>query len=120
MATTRLTVLISGTGSNLQALIDASTSPSGLLSSCKIIRVLSNKKNVYGLQRAEKAGIPTAYHNLVKYGKQHPPTAEESKTTKYGETARRKYDEDLAAVILEDSPDLVVCAGWMHSRLSLW
>ncbi|KAB8337210.1 hypothetical protein FH972_021512 [Carpinus fangiana] len=99
-----------------QALID-SIGPQLPLSQCQIIRVLSNKKGVLGLERAEKAGIPTAYHNLFKYGKEFPPTAEEAKTTKYGAEARRKYDEDLAATILKDEPQLVVCAGWMHSHV---
>jgi phosphoribosylglycinamide formyltransferase len=63
---TKLTVLISGSGTNLQALIDASTT--GLLPSATIVRVISNKKGVQGLIRAEKAGIPTAYHNLI-FGK---------------------------------------------------
>lgn len=105
---TKITVLISGNGSNLQALIDATTN--GLLPSISIIRVISNKKGAYGLTRASNASIPTTYHNLIA-GKYH----------KSGETdkaivaaARERYDEDLAKIVLEDQPDLVVCAGFMH------
>lgn len=49
-------VLISGGGTNLQALIDAQ---GGVLKSGKIVCVCSNSANAYGLTRAEKAGIPT-------------------------------------------------------------
>src|ERR1700734_290290 len=68
----RLLVLISGNGSNLQALIDACNTPA--LPHTSIIRVISNRKDAYGLQRAQKADIPTTYHNLVKYKKRHPTT----------------------------------------------
>jgi phosphoribosylglycinamide formyltransferase len=105
---TKISVLISGSGTNLQALIDAATTT--LLPATTIVRVISNRKNVVGLTRAEKAGIPTAYHNLI-FGQYH----------KKGETdaaviadARQRYDADLAELVLEDTPDLVVCAGWMH------
>jgi len=98
---TPITVLISGSGTNLQALIDAAAESSP---SYKIVRVISNRKAAFGLERAQKAGIPTAYHNLVAYKKKY-----ESE-----ETARLKYDADLASLILEDEPRLVVCAGFMH------
>lgn len=99
----RLTVLISGSGTNLQALIDQCGKPT--LPNTSIIRVISNKINAFGLKRAEQANIPTAYHNLVKYRTNHPDSNEE---------ARSEYDKHLAALVLADSPDLVVCAGWMH------
>ncbi|KAF1355061.1 5'-phosphoribosylglycinamide formyltransferase [Delphinella strobiligena] len=105
---TRLTVLISGSGSNLQALIDQCGKSA--LPDTRIIRVISNRKGVRGLERAEKAQIPTAYHNLVKYKKNRP---DESVPPTF-ETARSEYDQDLAALVLADKPDLVVCAGWMH------
>ena len=76
-----------------------------------------------GLERARNANIPTAYRepklplliqwsiyrsldNLVKYKK---PGVDE-------QLARNEYDRDLAQLVLRDSPDLVVCAGWMHSK----
>lgn len=102
-----LTVLISGSGTNLQALIDAcGQSP---LQNAQITRVISNKKDAFGLTRAEKAGIATSYHNLVAggYKKRNPQDIQK---------AREEYDADLAKLIIDDKhrPDLVVCAGWMH------
>jgi len=105
-ATTKICILISGNGSNLQALIDACDTPS--LPSASIVRVISNRKDAFGLKRAEKAGIPTAYHNLLAYKKRHPATEEGIGA------ARSEYDKDLAALVMVDKPDMVVCAGWMH------
>ena len=102
-----LTVLISGSGTNLQALIDACGS-SPLDNAC-ITHVVSNKKDAYGLKRAQNAGIDTSYHNLVAggYKKRNPDNIDK---------AREEYDANLANLILkhEPKPDLVVCAGWMH------
>jgi phosphoribosylglycinamide formyltransferase len=66
-----------------------------------------SRKAAYGLERATKASIPTTYHNLVPYKKQHPESID---------TARTQYDADLASIILALSPkpSLIVCAGWMH------
>lgn len=101
----RLTVLISGNGSNLQAVID-SISSSAL--PAQIIRVISNRKNAFGLERARRADIPTHYHNLVKYKKQHADTPDGV------QAAREEYDAELARLVLQDAPDLVVCLGFMH------
>lgn len=101
----RTTILISGNGSNLQAVIDAVTSNQLNL---QIVRVLSNRKDAFGLERARKANIPTQYHNLVKYKKAHPATPEGV------QAAREEYDAELARLILADSPELVVCLGFMH------
>jgi len=98
----RITVLISGSGTNLQALIDALATT---LADASIVRVISNRKAAFGLQRAENAGIPTSYHNLVAYRK---------KNAENELAARQAYDSDLATLVLEDSPHLVVCAGFMH------
>jgi formyltetrahydrofolate-dependent phosphoribosylglycinamide formyltransferase len=97
----RLTVLISGSGSNLQALIDATTS--GVLKGKAIIScVISNRKNAFGLERAKKAGIKTKIWSLAASRKIHGDS-------------REKYDTELARLILQDGrPDLVVCAGFMH------
>lgn len=54
----RIAVLVSGGGTNLQALIDAENS--GKLKSGRIVLVLSNRPDAYALERAEKAGIKTA------------------------------------------------------------
>ncbi|KAF8959674.1 hypothetical protein BGZ46_001709 [Entomortierella lignicola] len=93
----RVVVLISGTGSNLQALIDAVKN--GTLKA-EIPLVISNRSKVYGLTRAEEAGIPTKVLALKPY-------------TTAGKT-RDEYDADLAQLIVEAKPDLVVLAGFMH------
>ena len=102
-----LTVLISGGGTNLQALIDACGSTP--LQDARISHVVSNKKDAFGLKRAQNADIPTSYHNVVAggYKKRNPNSIEK---------AREEYDVDLAKLIIGHSskPDLVVCAGWMH------
>ncbi|PWY84658.1 hypothetical protein BO94DRAFT_557451 [Aspergillus sclerotioniger CBS 115572] len=101
----RLTVLISGNGSNLQAVIDKTLQ--GQLST-QIVRVISNRKDAYGLERARLANIPTQYHNLVKYKKQHPATPEGV------QAAREEYDAELARLVLADKPEMVACLGFMH------
>ena len=55
MAKARIAVLVSGGGTNLQALIDAQKS--GIITSGEIVLVVSNVKSAYALQRAEDAGI---------------------------------------------------------------
>ncbi|MBP5609937.1 MAG: phosphoribosylglycinamide formyltransferase, partial [Clostridia bacterium] len=54
----RIAVLVSGGGTNLQALIDAERT--GIIENGKIVLVISNKAGVYALERAKNAGIPTA------------------------------------------------------------
>lgn len=66
--------------------------------------MISNKKAAFGLERAAKANIPTTYHNLLAYKKKHDDVTK----------AREEYDKELAALVLKDSPDVVVCAGFMH------
>ncbi len=95
--TPRIVVLISGSGSNLQALIDATRS--GTLPA-QIVLVVSNRKAAYGLERAAQAGIPTRYFPLKPY-------------TDAGK-ARASYDADLADLIAPFAPDVIVLAGWMH------
>lgn len=95
--TTRLAVLISGNGSNLQAIIDAVKLR---VLPAEIAVVVSNRKDAFGLRRAEKAGIPTLYFPLKPY-------SEEGRS-------RSEYDADLAAKLQEYNPDWVVLAGWMH------
>ncbi|KAK6529082.1 hypothetical protein TWF694_004300 [Orbilia ellipsospora] len=102
----RIVVLISGSGSNLQALIDAASTPA--LPNGRIVHVISNRKAAYGLTRAANASppIPTSYHGFPPYKTSHP------------EDPRGSYDADLAKIILNlpeaQYPDLIVCAGWMH------
>ncbi|RFU33742.1 hypothetical protein B7463_g2608, partial [Scytalidium lignicola] len=105
---TKITVLISGNGSNLQALIDATKNQ---LPNVTIVRVISNKKDAFGLIRAKEASIPTTYHNLYSKGK-YLTLGEKDPVVR--QQAREKYDADLADLILLDLPDIIVCAGWMH------
>ncbi|KAI8323980.1 phosphoribosylglycinamide formyltransferase [Martensiomyces pterosporus] len=93
-----IVVLISGSGTNLQALIDAEKQ--GQLGGT-IALVVSNKKKAYGLVRAADASIPTHVRTLKEY-------KDSGKT-------REDFDRDLAEHIASTvSPDLVVLAGWMH------
>ncbi|CAR24741.1 phosphoribosylglycinamide formyltransferase [Lachancea thermotolerans CBS 6340] len=101
----RIVVLISGSGSNLQALIDAKAR--GALSG-DIVRVISSSKKAYGLERSSKHGIPTRVHSLYPYTK---GIAKEDKSGRAD--ARKNFEIDLASVVLEDKPDLIVCAGWL-------
>ncbi|MBX3013383.1 MAG: phosphoribosylglycinamide formyltransferase [Caldilineaceae bacterium] len=94
---TRLAVLISGNGSNLQAILDAIRLR---VVEAEVVVVIANRKDAYGLQRAAKAGIPTHYHPLKPY-----LTAEDGRTT---------YDAALAAFLAPYKVDWVVLAGWLH------
>ena len=62
-----LAVLVSGSGTNLQAIIDATES--GALPDTAVSVVVSNRKAAYALVRAEAHGIPTIYHPLRPYRK---------------------------------------------------
>lgn len=92
-----LAVLISGSGSNLQAIIDAVGD--GRLPA-RIAVVVSNRKDAFGLERAKKSGIPTRYHPFKPY-------------RDAGRT-RAEYDADMATILAEYAPDWVALAGWMH------
>jgi formyltetrahydrofolate-dependent phosphoribosylglycinamide formyltransferase len=93
----RLIVFISGNGSNLQAILDATANGS---LDARVVLVVSNRKSAYGLHRAEAAGVLTYYSPLKAY-------------RDMGKT-REDYDADLAMHIEEYDPELVVLAGWMH------
>lgn len=89
----RLAVLISGRGSNLQALIDAIEI--GKLDA-KIVLVISDRPGALGLSRAEKAGIPT---KVVPWE---------------GEGKRTAYFEKMVGILQEAQVDLVILAGFMR------
>jgi phosphoribosylglycinamide formyltransferase 1 len=89
----RIAVLISGNGSNLQAIIDAIGNEK---CDARIVGVISNKPEAYGLLRAQEAEIPTF-----------------SLTPARGES-REVYDEKLANVLMGLRPDLIVLAGFMR------
>jgi formyltetrahydrofolate-dependent phosphoribosylglycinamide formyltransferase len=94
----RIAVLISGSGSNLQAILDAVTE--GRLPGVEVALIVSNRCEAYGLKRAVKHGIPTIYFPLVPYTKAARP--------------RQEYDADLASVLRAFGVTWVVLAGWMH------
>jgi formyltetrahydrofolate-dependent phosphoribosylglycinamide formyltransferase len=93
----RIVVLISGGGTNLQALIDAINA--GVLEA-EICLVVSNRRAAYGLERAKNAKLETLYAPLKPY--------------RDAERSREEYDADLATSIAKFNPDLIVQAGWMH------
>ena len=88
----RLVVLVSGSGTNLQALIDASADPSY---GAKVVAVGADREGIEGLARAERAGIPTFVHRVKDYA------------------TREEWDAALTASCAEHLPDLVVSAGFM-------
>ncbi|KAK1708975.1 phosphoribosylglycinamide formyltransferase [Colletotrichum lupini] len=106
--TCRLVVLCSGSGTNLQAIINAVAD--GTVPRSKIEKVIVNRKTAYAVQRAEKAGIPTRYFNLVSGGFTAKGEKDEAKLRE----GRGRYDAALAELVLQNEPDLVVLAGWMH------
>jgi phosphoribosylglycinamide formyltransferase-1 len=95
---TRIAVLISGNGSNLQAILDAVEA--GRLPGVEVALVVSNRREAYGLKRAMHHGVPVVYFPLAPY------------TT--GGRARESYDADLARILQVFDVTWVVQAGWMH------
>ena len=89
----RLVVLISGNGSNLQAIIDDITNNN---LPAQIVAVISNKANAYGLERAKKAGIETQILSHLDY------------------SDRSSYDIALKDIIDSYQPDLIILAGFMR------
>ncbi|MEW8027001.1 MAG: phosphoribosylglycinamide formyltransferase [Candidatus Thiodiazotropha sp.] len=85
-------VLISGNGTNLQAIIDAA----GTNLPIEIRAVISNRPGVYGLRRAEQAGIETAILNHKEF------------------PDRKSYDRALMKLIDSYSPGLIALAGFMR------
>ncbi|KAK9458075.1 formyl transferase [Dipodascopsis uninucleata] len=101
-------VLISGNGSNLQALIDSSK---GLIAphiDGEICLVISSSPTAFGLTRARNANIPTKVHDLQEYYKEIPKDDKERR-----KAARKQFNVDLSKLVLEAEPELIVCAGWM-------
>lgn len=89
----RLVVLISGNGSNLQAIID-NIAHNDL--PAQIVAVISNRADAYGLERAKQAGIEQRVLSPKKF------------------TNRDEYDRALKALIDSYQPDLVILAGFMR------
>ena len=89
---TRAAVLVSGGGTNLQALIDASER--GEIPSARIELVISNNPDAYALERARRAGIPTAV--CLRKGR-----------------SREAFEAELSALLKKAEIDLIVLAGFM-------
>lgn len=93
MRKARIAVLVSGGGTNLQALIDAQNC--GIIESGKIELVISNNPNAYALERAAKAGIPGVVISKKVLGSQ------------------AAFEEAIVAALEENKIDLIVLAGFM-------
>lgn len=106
--TIRIVVMASGSGSNFQALLDGLAT--NRISNAQIVRLFVNRKTAYAVTRAEQAGVPSEYVNMVAGGFQ----LKGEKNLEKLKEARTKYDAALAAKVLFEKPDLVVLAGWMH------
>jgi phosphoribosylglycinamide formyltransferase 1 len=89
----KLVVLVSGSGSNLQAILDACQRDELQAVVCAVV---SNKSDAYGLTRASKAGV-----DALSFPKQK-------------DESRQEYDARLAALVSAYQPDYVVLAGWMR------
>ncbi|GAB3935175.1 phosphoribosylglycinamide formyltransferase [Kribbella albertanoniae] len=88
----RLVVLVSGSGSNLQALLDASADPAY---GARVVAVGADRDGTVGLERAEAAGVPTFVHKVKDHAE------------------RADWDKALTASVAQYQPDLVVSAGFL-------
>ena len=95
----RVAVLVSGGGTNLQAILDAQKS--GVITSGRVALVISNRADAYALERAKAAGVPTAVVLRRDCGSQE------------------EFERRIAALIEENAIDLIVLAGFM-AILSAW
>ncbi len=95
---TRIAVLISGFGSNLEAILDAVAR--GDLPGVEVALVVSNRREAHGIERAVKHGVPVIYFPLTPYSR--------------AGRSRREYDADLASILGAFGVTWVVLAGWMH------
>ena len=92
MPPARLVVLVSGSGTNLQALLDATGDPAY---GARVVAVGADRDDIEGLRRAERFGVETFVHRVRDF-----PT-------------RADWDVALAATVASYAPDLVVLAGFM-------
>ena len=91
MEKTKIAVLVSGGGTNLQALIDAQNS--GIIKSGEIVAVISNKPDVYALTRAENAGIKGYVANKKQLG--------------------AGFENELVRILTEVKAEIIILAGFM-------
>ena len=90
--TTRVCVLLSGSGTLCQALLDA-IADGGV--DAEVVAVVSDQRDAYGLERARQRGIPAVAHPLPRGGD------------------RAQWDEELTEIVSGFAPDLVASAGFM-------
>jgi phosphoribosylglycinamide formyltransferase 1 len=88
----RLVVLVSGTGTNLQALLDACEDETY---GARVVAVGADRDGIEGLARAERVGVPTFVHRVRDFD------------------GREDWDTALTRACAEHSPDLVVSAGFL-------
>jgi phosphoribosylglycinamide formyltransferase-1 len=88
----RLAVLVSGSGTNLQALLDAAADPAW---GARIVAVGADREDIEGLRRAERAGVATFVERVADHAN------------------REDWDTALTKAIAAHEPDLVVSAGFM-------
>ena len=88
----RVVVLVSGSGTNLQALLDAAQDPAY---GARVVAVGADREGIEGLARADRADIPTFVRRLADF------------------ETREGWDAAMRTVVGRFEPDLVVCAGFM-------
>jgi phosphoribosylglycinamide formyltransferase-1 len=93
----RLVILASGSGTNLQAILDACTA--GVLPA-RVVAVVSDHAGAYALERARQAGVPALYHPWEPF--------------RLSGKDRRSYDAALAKQVAAFQPQFIVLAGWMR------
>lgn len=93
MARKRVAVLISGSGTNLQALLDAAVNPEF---PAEIVLVMSNKADAFGLERAARMGVPTHVISHKDY------------------SSREAFDDAMHAALEANNIELVCLAGFMR------
>ncbi|MFD5704526.1 phosphoribosylglycinamide formyltransferase [Streptomyces lasiicapitis] len=91
----RLVVLVSGSGTNLQALLDAIAERGADAYGAEVVAVGADRTGIAGLERAERAGLPTFVCRVKDYA------------------SRDEWDRALAEATAAHAPDLVVSAGFM-------
>lgn len=95
---TKIAVLISGNGSNLQAILDAIDNHQ--LPGLEVAVVVSNRRETYGIKRAIRRGVPVIYFPLLPYTNAGCP--------------REDYDAALARILRSFAAEWIILAGWMH------
>jgi len=91
-APARLVVLVSGSGSNLQSLLDATADPAY---GARVVAVGADRDGIAGLDRAAAAGVPTFVDSVKAY------------------PSRDDWDAGLTAHVAEYKPDLIISAGFL-------